>query len=271
MPMLNTIRETLRHSVVRDALLLYRHRGLSENDVFLASYPKSGNTWLRHLLATLLGNSAEKDDWRSAISHVGLQVGNHFKLPGILKNGGRLIKTHESFRPVYGKTILLVRDGRDVVVSEFHYRRNYRPTLASNQSFDEFVERFLTGRTCGYGAWHEHTLSWLDVHDMRDHSLLCIRYEDLKADPEEELKRVREFLDLEATDEEIARAVEQNTVAAMRGREEKFWKDRKDKPAVSFVRSGKAGGWREHFSDASLERFYAVTGDVMRQLGYLSE
>jgi len=92
-----------------------RHWGLDPNDAFIASYPRSGNTWLRFVLYEVLvaGQAADFDE----VNHIVAEVGLHGPAIPLLPGGGRLIKTHEPYQKQYKKAIYLVRDARDVVLA----------------------------------------------------------------------------------------------------------------------------------------------------------
>jgi len=95
---LAAMRTRLQTTVLRAPLVWVRHRGLSERDVFVASFPKSGTTWLRFMLAQVLSGE-EVDFDRAGILIPGVEA--HAKAPKVLLDGGRLIQTHESFRSAY--------------------------------------------------------------------------------------------------------------------------------------------------------------------------
>lgn len=122
-------RRRLQRSFVRRLWTGVRHRTLGSADVPVAAYPKSGSTWLRFLLAeAVTGRTADFQSVGDVIPYVGKQRG----APHVLPSGGRLVKTHEPYRPEYRTSVYLVRDIRDVVVSYYYmYRwlRYYRGTL----------------------------------------------------------------------------------------------------------------------------------------------
>ena len=93
----------LRHQrYVRLLPVVYRHTGVSPQDAFLVSYPKSGNTWLKFMLTYLLsGREADFDSDSTTIA----DVGSHRATPGVLPGGGRLIKSHEPYSGRKGASI----------------------------------------------------------------------------------------------------------------------------------------------------------------------
>ena len=77
---------------MRDFVLSYRHRGLLPEDVMLASYPKSGSTWLSFMLAELLWQAGRE---QTLLDNRYLpQIGKQSRAIRRLPNGGRLIRTH---------------------------------------------------------------------------------------------------------------------------------------------------------------------------------
>src|ERR1700761_6865647 len=104
--------------LARRPLVAKRHHGLDSTNVYLGHYPKSGGTWLKLMTVELVLN--EKVGFGAAEEAMPF-VGRHQNAPQILVGGGRLIKTHESYRDVYRRAIFLIRDVRDVLVSYFHY------------------------------------------------------------------------------------------------------------------------------------------------------
>ncbi len=201
-PLPLTIRPLLRRTVLRPLVVAWRHRGLRPADVMLASYPRSGSVWTKSMLADLL--AGEQVSFRAAdrlIPHVGAHHAGRAILPG----GGRLIKSHESYRRVYGRSIYLVRDPRDVVISYFGLLSRlpeHTPELS------EFVSRWLSGSIGGLGPWDDHVHSWLE--GSMQSPVLVVRYEDLTASPQELLGSMLDFLGVEPEPDAIERTIARN-------------------------------------------------------------
>src|SRR5271169_1782765 len=97
---------------------------VDKDDTFLVSYPKSGNTWVRMLIANFLSPDKPADfrDMNRLVPDPGAQTKRHFaKMPR-----PRVIKSHSVFDPRFPRVIYIVRDPRDVVISEYHYQRKTR-------------------------------------------------------------------------------------------------------------------------------------------------
>src|ERR1700720_3757383 len=94
MPLLRRLRHEVAKSSVRTPLVWIRHKSLKASDVFFASYPRSGSTWLRFLLYdSLLGESSGFSSVNQAIPDVKFHKAGLPLMPG----AGRLIKHNEAY------------------------------------------------------------------------------------------------------------------------------------------------------------------------------
>lgn len=237
------------------------------DDIFIVSYPKSGNTWTRFLIGNLVHQHEPV-----TFANVEYRVPSIYVHPDrILRRLPRLLKSHECFDPRYRKIIYIARDPRDVAVSCYHYYIKMG-WLSETCSLQDFVPRFIVPEfEINFGSWADNVMSWVS---MRQHSnmFLFLRYEDMLRQPELELARVASFLNIEPTPERLARAVALSAADRMRELEKEEgdkWaliKDsRKDKP---FVREAKSGGWRKVLPTESVARIESAWGPVMEMFGY---
>ncbi len=238
------------------------------DDVFLVSFPKSGNTWTRFLLANLIysGQPATFANIHRLIPDPSGTTKKDFdRMPR-----PRIIKSHECFDPRYRRVIYIVRDPRDVALSQYHYHRKLK-RISDDSPIETFVTRFLAGETCPHGSWGQNVVSWLATSE-RDPRFLLLRYEDMVEDTSRELAKIVTFLGISASPEQIAQAVERSAADEMR-KLEKAQTDqceltkgsRKD---LSFVRAAGSGGWRSELPASMAERIEAAWGSLMRHLGY---
>lgn len=253
-------------SPLRHRAVSFRHRRLSEHDVFLASYPKSGNTWLRHLLGYLV--TGESTPWRGGINLVSDLIGRHDPLPKVARGDGRLIKTHEPFNESYRRAIVLVRDGRDVAVSEFFFQQAYtRHFYLYHDSFETFLKLWLQGKTNGYRSWHNHVLSWNNAAQEDQRGFLILRFEDFKQDTLGSLRKVVDYAGLQADDQLLQAAIDDCSIDSMKRKERDYW-EAQGQPNRNFVRGGKSGGWRDYFTPELEELFWRHAGQAMTEMGY---
>jgi hypothetical protein len=228
----------------------YRHRGLRFEDVFLASYPRSGSTWLQFLLFELLTEqSPEFVEVNESVPY----VGSHPGAPSLLPNGGRLIKTHEPPRSAYLKTVYLVRDARDVLLSEYRYQ-TMRHLYTGD--FDQFLRDFLEGEIHTFGSWAAHVDAWLNAAKDEDKKVFVLRYRDLRHHTHKCLKGILNFLEVEVDDPEIQKAIENNSLNQMKAKENQarqtVFSHFEEK--LRFVNQGAVGGWNQELSETNQKR-----------------
>jgi len=260
------IRHKASRTFLRAPLIWLRHRGIDRNDVMVASYPRSGNTWLRFMLTKILtGRSAGFDNVNSVIAEIGI---HQHALP-LLPGEGRLIKTHELYRPTYQRAIYLIRDVRDVILSQ--YSRENELGLVWWTDLDGYIPLALQGKVQGFGTWQDHVPNWLDSPLAKRGDLLAVRFEDLRKHTQEKLELIVDFLGLQADRAVIAEAIADNTVDKMRTRESQAQKLHKStREEGRFVRKGAVMGWREKLTEAQLELIEQHAGETMARMGYPS-
>jgi len=240
------------------------------DDTFLVSYPKSGNTWTRFLIANLIYPERRPD-----FSNINELIPDPEALSKKHLSGmsrPRVLKSHQYFDPRYRQIIYVVRDPRDVALSQYHFHRKRR-LIEDGHPIERFVTRFIAGETSEYGSWAENVASWLFTRYARP-GFLLLRYEDMVADTPAELAKVAAFLDILADPSRIAQAVAQSSANKMRELERtqtRLWSSTKDtRRDVPFVRSAKPGGWRSDLPEASVREMERAWGPLMRWLGYES-
>jgi hypothetical protein len=260
----------------RDFLLHRRPAGrqmtVLPDDLFIVSYPKSGNTWTRFLLGNLIYHD-EPVTFRNVESRIpSIYIFSDRQLMRL----PRIFKSHDCFDPRYKKIIYIVRDPRDVTVSAYHYAIKVK-LFPDTCSMEEFVPLFISGGFGSglladprWGSWHDNVASWLAMQHNR--RFLLLRYEDMLDDASRELRKVADFLGIAATPERITRAVELSSADKMREMEKSQSKDwqltketRQDKP---FVRRARAGTWRSEMPPAAVAKLEESWGVLMQTLGY---
>lgn len=256
-------------SGLRGPLTRVRHWGLDPNDAFIASYPRSGNTWLRFVLFDVLVRGQESGFDR--VNRIIAEVGLHQPAIPLLPGDGRLIKTHEPFQKQYGKAIYLVRDVRDVVLSEFAYQQalDWVPN-----DFPLFLERFLGGEVNPFTPWHQHVPGWIDSALGHSDRFLLIKFEDLRHDTARTVERVLDFLGLVVDPQAVREAVAGNTVERMQKKEERSPQLSNVAPRgagsveTRFIRKGAVGGWRDRLTPHQVAMIEEKAAPVLARLGY---
>lgn len=265
----------IRGHIVRSSRVLLGRaapgRGMTvfPDDVFLVSYMKSGNTWLRFLV----GNLTHPNE-PVTFANIENLVPSVYGLPDrVLRRTPkpRYLKSHEPFHAEYGRVIYIVRDPRDLAVSYYYHVLKAR-LLRRGSAIDEFIPQFLADWPRLYHApWPDHVMGWLAMKPSR-RGFLLLRYEDLLQDTKRELEKVAHFLEIGASEDQLARAVELSSVENMRSSEkrdaEKWSTTRRTRSDVAFVRAARSGQWAEVLSTESVAKIEAAWGPVMQALGY---
>ena len=188
--------------------------------VWLASYPRSGNTWLRFLLYRYtygeIHSSSDVDRGIPPIQRATLNTSY---------DGTVLSKTHFLWSPEHPHAdqtvgfIYLIRHPKDVLLSSFNYLRLVRndPTTAQ-----EFADEFISAQgvplfgDIGYGSWPEHWHSWLGDQSLPH---LVLRYEHLLSDTRACLEQALRFLEADLDDERMSAAIESCSFAELQAME----------------------------------------------------
>src|SRR5271165_4385785 len=247
-----------------------RNFAVFPDDVFVVSYPRSGNTWTRFLIANLAhpGEIVSFANIERLIPDTSSQSNRALKRTP----RPRIIKTHEYFDHRYRKMIYIVRDPRDVALSLYNFQRKYRQ-IPDDYTLDASVDDFVCGNLISkdWGTWGENVASWLYTRSNSTDFLL-LRYEDMLADTPRELARIARHLGIEASSERLQSVINQCSADRMREmekREENEWvatkKHRKDIP---FVGVAKAGGWRTNLPQSCVAQIESAWGELMTRLGY---
>jgi hypothetical protein len=233
----------------------------AENDVFIVGYPKSGNTWMQYLVAGAFYGIDLQSASDALIQDLTPDV--HFKKFFKPWFPVTFFKSHFLPRPDYRKVVYLLRDGRDAMVSYWHYLEGL---LGKEMDFLELVQ---TGRELFPCKWHEHVAQWLD--NPYSAQMITVRYEDLKKDTATQLRRIADFAGLPCQDSMLERAAQNSSFAAMKLREASFaWENPQIPKNKPFIRRGQIGSHKDEMSSAVREAFLAEAGAVMKKTGYLS-
>jgi hypothetical protein len=255
----------LARKTIRRPVVWVRHRDIGPQDVLIASYPRSGCTWLRFLLFEALTN--QPAGFVSVNRHIP-GPGSRRAAAALLPNDGRLVQSHDPSWPRGTRVVYLVRDVRDVVLSS--YRAHIRRGVFEG-SLDDYIGPFLMGDWY-FGSWARHVDYWIGSDDdpSRRGVGLTLTYEELRRDPNASLASVVRFLGVEREESVISRAVANNAIDAMRAKEDAAPPGTIDYAVqgIRFVGKGKAGGWKDELSDDQLERIESSAGAQLLRLGY---
>jgi len=242
------------NGILRHALAKGYVRG--RNPVVMTEYPKSGGTWLSQMLSV----AAELEYPRNRLPPLNRDIILH----------GCYFRTNDSSR-----TIVLWRDGRDIMISFYYHfmfdkpitSKRYSMRLKHHLGIDDpkdiraslprFIEWCFQGGYPGF-TWNSFVDKWVD-HPRS----LQTSYELLLSNPTTELRKLLGDLhEVELNDDLIEAAIE----------EFRFENQAQRKPGeedvTSFVRKGIAGDWKNHFNQESRDIFAHYSTDTLVRLGY---
>ncbi len=277
--------------------------------VWLASYPKSGNTWMRILLTNYLRNGTEPadinkidggpiasarfwfDEW-VGIEASALDDALIERLrPGVYRCMAReeqstiYMKVHDAWlrtkqgeglfpADVTAGVVYILRNPLDMAASCAHH---WGVTI--EQAVDNLCDSaFTSSRSIGglsdqlrqfMGSWSDHVQSWLDESGLPVH---LVRYEDLQRDPVRYFGEVVTFCSLPFDEERVRTAVAFSSFGELQRQEhDKGFRECSVSAPGNFFRRGEVGSWREELPPALAQRLIDTHGDVMRRFGYLGE
>ncbi len=222
--------------------------------VWLASYPRSGNTFFRILLNQLYGLSSQSQYNESGFPVINNLTGNHgtniLTEPVSNYRNWQFVKTHDL--PVNDQypAIYLVRDGRDALVSHAHYIINHEKyDLPHNADTFWYLLYDLISTENHFGGWAQNVTTWLE----RKAPTAYVRFEELIANPQACIQRAFGQLEIELPAEKIAPPTN-------------FAELQTQLPV--FFRRGKVGTWHDEMPEELQKVFWQHHGTVMEKLGY---
>jgi len=279
-----------------------------KNIVWLASYPKSGNTWFRMFLANYLKNSLEPlpleeiehtpisssaldfeeiislDPFELTFKEVDLYRPCLFRiLSETAKESGEVLykKTHDAYtlndngEPLFPEdvslcTVYFVRNPLDVCVS---YSNHGAGRIENSVNFLLNEEATVAGKRHGQLrqillSWKSHVESWKSQTSI---PVLMVRYEDMLQSPVETFGRIVSFLGLEYDRERLERAILYSDFKTLQLMEKEQGFRERMQLCQSFFWKGKTGNYRDYLSEEQIERIIAYNYETMKEFSYIDK
>jgi hypothetical protein len=244
----------------------YGFRPITETepqDVFIVGYPKSGNTWMQFMMTSLINGIEPSYLNLSLVSDFVPDV--HYKKFYKRYRDISFFKSHHYPTPNYKKIIYLVRDGRDSMVSYYHMNK----VQFEGYSLEEMIRN---GRGLFPGKWHEHVKRWTD--NPFESQMIIVKYEDLKCDPLQEMKRIGAFIGFHFTDQQMAKVIEGCSFEKLKQLEQESglsdgkyrWKGNKED---RFFRKGQIGEFKNEMPASLIEYFEKEAKRELQMFGYI--
>ena len=270
--------------------------------VWLASYPKSGNTWMRAFLHNLMLSASTPHDinrldvltggdvdpglyaelaGRPAASlsveeAIGLRTRVQQRLADAAP-GSRFVKTHSALLHVYGAdtinmgvtagAIYIVRDPRDVALSFAHHLGQPPERIVDLMATDNaHTEASAAMMPDVIGSWSQHVESWTARPSPGLH---VVRYEDMLRATQKCFGGVARFLGLDVPAARLNTALHASSFKALAEQERKRgFRERPDQ-AERFFRKGVAGSWRRELAPELAQALAQRHRSQMLRFGYL--
>jgi hypothetical protein len=275
---------------------------------WLASYPKSGNTWVRVFIANLLSNSDQPVDINE-LSHLTIASNRQlFDDYSIISSSDlnfeeienlrpcvydelsdnsieqRFLKIHDAFiytsegRPLVSehasnKALYIIRNPLDVAVSFAHHLnvscdKAVDSMCKTDYAFCDKSDKLLKQLEQRLLSWSMHVESWTNQKIV---PVKVVKYEDLSSRTTDIFKEIIEFFNLQTNSENFQKAIKFSSFDELQKQEkEKGFREKAPK-AKSFFRKGITGSWKEELSPKLIDKICSSQKIVMEEFGYNKE
>jgi len=229
---------------------------LNGSDFVLASFPRSGNTWLRFILANLMSRNKVEITFHNYHQYVPdihvikdhSEWHSHAPFP-------RIIKSHFLPQHEYKNTIYIVRDPRSAILSYWHYEG--KPCE---------LEQYIASEDIWPTDWSNHVEQWLDYANFNN--VLVVKYETILSNPLKQIQIILDFMGVtNFSCNYIQESIKRSNIENMSKIEKKsgFWR-----PLIGekFVRSGEGNSWEGELSQKLLNIIIKRNSKMMEYFKY---
>lgn len=243
-------------------------------DICFTSFPKSGSTWLAHILL-LIANDGETPDEGTLRSHLNW-VESSWTYPRSEEElaalpDPRIFKSHMPYEMALGgvpenspcRHIYIARNPKDVMVSYYVFESDKAWSGGYNGPWEHWFESFIDGKI-QRGNWFDHVLSWWQA-SQRAENILFLRYEELLTDFLGQFARISNFLGYSPSPEMVRQIQKKTAFDAMSS--DPFSNMSEITDLESFFRKGRIGSWKERLTPAQDERFSQVIEERLAYTG----
>ncbi|XP_031129531.1 cytosolic sulfotransferase 17-like [Ipomoea triloba] len=256
------------------------------NDVILASFPKTGTTWLKSLLFSIINYSSRdslvKNNPHALIPFLENDVyGESSKPISIMSNDTtRIFNTHIPYQ-LLGKNIessgcrvvYITRNPKDTLNSLWHFVNKWEMTNVAPWGMEEAVEKFCHGIVPD-GPYYEHVLGYRIASFENPDKVFFVTYEELRKDTVTHVKRLAEFLSCPFADDDkkVEEIVKSCSFEVLSSHEVNKCDDLQAWFPVSnksFFRQGTMGDHKKYLSEEAIEKIDALTKEKFHKCGFI--
>ncbi|XP_039271690.2 sulfotransferase 1B1-like [Styela clava] len=254
-----------------------------ENTILLASYPKTGTNWTAEVIRQILYGDNERfsalskalpppltalEIWRPEK----LDLLEHIPLPRrvLLTHLPEELVNYEKLKKKNGKVVVLVRNPKDQAVSWFHFTKNrhfdgLRDEISSD--WNQFLSDYVQGKhpmITKPGQWYPDFLLGWNKHKDEDNILFLV-FEDMKRDPQKEIRRLANFLEVELNNERVSSIAQSTSFDSMKKAADAGAVDSAQvHKSLNMMRKGQVGSWKDSFTVAQSELMDSI---IEKKLG----
>jgi len=248
-----------------------------KKNIIIVGYPKSGTTWLSRLVAELVSCPLQ-GDW------------GYDKIEALYKEGSerdsdyQVYKSHHSFNEleeasslIIYKTIYIIRDPRDVVISGLHYfsflprllaknkviykinstlKKTYNRLVSNKEKKRQMIDAVLNGNLkinlWFASSWKEHSIAYLDK------DVLIIKYEDLIDSPEFESQKILGYLGIKKNENHIKKSIASQSFQNRKLKDKRGRNNHQKK----LLRKGTYGSWQKELTNEEIDQFRNKLKDI---------
>jgi len=248
-----------------------------KGDLLIASYPKTGTTWVREICRQIIYRNDEESMRLSKsfetpfVSYLEGGSVEKFEIVDLMGMKRRVWVTHlpaeivnlKKYKEMGLKIIYVMRNPKDTIISMKKFFEglpwNSTPEMKKFLPSDlhQFIQNLVSGEVpmmMKSGEWYPHHIkSWLSLD--ADPNFLKVVYEEIKKDPHKEIKKISNFLDAALNDKELDEVVEKTSFGSM--------KQMSSLKSVQMFRKGGVGGWKDHMTDDQSELIEKKMAEVL--------
>jgi hypothetical protein len=231
---------------------------IKPKDMFIAGYPKSGNTWLQFLMCGILCRMDMSVTTQNMVRDIvpDIQFNDRYRR----YFSEMCFKTHSAPAPNMKKVIHVVRDGRDAYCSYYAMLQ----AQGENVSMEDLIHARLNFPGMG---WSSHYDQW--KNNPFDSEILLVKYEDLLDDGLNQMKRLAAFAEADIDDELLKKIYLNCSFNEMQEKEKDNWLKKGEwKEGWKFVRKGKSGSYKTEMTEDQVKEFNHINEKQLRELNY---
>ncbi|XP_057541089.1 cytosolic sulfotransferase 15-like [Amaranthus tricolor] len=283
--------------ILKNVIAFQTHFEAQDTDIILASLPKTGTTWLKSLLYTILNR---KSTSLHTISQQVFQTKNPHELVtsfefNIYKNfnetqpdlsdlpSPRLFSTHipflslpDSIKSSKSRIVYVCRNPLDTFVSTWHFNLSFdtnKDMKSSTEMMEEYVDKFCTG-LLRFGPYDSHLLEYWKEYLQNPDRILFLEYEGLKKEPKAHLRKLADFLSCPFSEEEENENVVEEIIkicSFQSLKEKDVNKNGKAVPIVEnkhFFRKGEVGDWNNDLTASMAKKLDQLLQGKLKEAGF---